>query len=143
MPSCTVMLGVYPVSIVRQCTGHCSTQQLHTTHLRRSMLHVFSSLTTQIASVGHFLMHIPQEMHRAGSIETRPRERIVFFAGTEGYLLVEGLRSVVRIAVFAISKYPISLTSPRTQCRDRYSARSLERRQVHIRPASSRVEGDL
>ncbi len=98
------MLGEYPVSMTRQWTGHTSTQQLHTTHLRRSMLQVFSSLTTQIAPDGHFLMHMPQEMQCAGSIATRPLEREVFLAGVAGYRRVTGLLKKVSIAVFAISK---------------------------------------
>jgi hypothetical protein len=68
------MLGEYPVSMVRQWTGHTSTQQLHTTQFRRSILQVFSSLTTHMAPDGHFLMHMPQEIQCAGSMDTLPRE---------------------------------------------------------------------
>ena len=63
-----------------------------------------------MAPEGHFFMHIPQEMQRDGSIATLPRERAHTLAGTAGYLLVAGFLSVVRTAVFTISKYDMFLS---------------------------------
>jgi len=79
-----VILGEYPVSIVRQWTGHTSTQRLHITHFKRSMLQVFSFPKTHIAPDGHFFMHMPQDMRRAGSIATLSLDIAVTFSGTDG-----------------------------------------------------------
>lgn len=94
--------------------------ELQTTQRSRSILHVLSSFSTQIASEGHFFMHIPHEIHREGSITTCPRESPVFFPGRAGYISVAGRLITVRIAVFAISKKAIPLTSPYTRYRDQY-----------------------
>ena len=96
--------GEYWVSMERQETGQTSTQELQTTHRRRSIVQVFSSLATQIASAGHFFIHSPHEMHIEPSNTTCPREISVIFAGREGYIRVAGREITLFIAVFAISK---------------------------------------
>ena len=105
--------AVYWVSMKRHFTGHVSTHELQTTQRSRSICQVFSSLFNKIACAGHFLWHVPQEMHLLSSMVTCPLVRRVFFAGSAGYRIVAGRDRTVLNAVFAISKNAIDrITSP-------------------------------
>jgi hypothetical protein len=93
--------------MLRHLVGHTSPQELQITHRIRSICHVFSLTSTQIAPVGHFRWHERQVMQFAGSITICPRVAGVRFAGLAGYISVAGRENRLFIAVAAILRIAI------------------------------------
>lgn len=68
------------------------------------MFHVFSSLLTTIALVGHFLWHMPQNIHFDMSIIILPLAASDNILGPKGYLTVAGFLNKLFRTIFAIIK---------------------------------------
>jgi hypothetical protein len=87
--------------------GQTSPQELQITHRIRSICHVFSFTSTQIAPVGHLRWQERHVMQFAGSITICPRVAGVRFAGRIGYISVAGRENRLFMAVDAILRIVI------------------------------------
>lgn len=93
--------------MLRHFVGHTSTHELQITHLNRSICHVFSFTSTQIAPVGHFRWQDLHVIQCSGSMRMCPLVTAVLFAGRAGYISVDGLEKRLLIAVVAIFRSAI------------------------------------
>lgn len=93
--------------MLRHLVGQTSPQALQITHRIRSICHVFSFTSTQIAPVGHFRWQERHVMQFAGSITICPRVAGVRFAGRAGYISVAGREKRLLMAVAAILRIAI------------------------------------
>jgi hypothetical protein len=87
--------------------GQTSPQELQVTHRIRSICHVFSFTSTQIAPLGHLRWQERQVMQFAGSITICPLVAEVRFAGRAGYISVAGRENRLLMAVAAILRITI------------------------------------
>lgn len=93
--------------MLRHLVGQTSPQALQITHRIRSICHVFSFTSTQIAPVGHLRWQDRHVMQFSGSITICPRVAGVCFAGRAGYISVAGRENRLLMAVVAILRIVI------------------------------------